>query len=141
MVVTVLRRLDASPDPNLARMGRGGTAISSGHAVRGFPLWLRVLPLDYNLYIYSLRDRRGSPGKYLDRGRRYRNNTSESRKEVKCKSFNLCQFSTVPFRVLVRKRIGEPRPKVRYLLSAIMYYRTRNLLDRRTNQLTFSTNL
>ena len=31
--------------------------------------------------------------------------------------------------------------RVRYLLSATMYYRTLNLLDRRTNRLTFSTNL
>ena len=31
--------------------------------------------------------------------------------------------------------------RVRYLLSATMYYRTLNLLDRQTNQLTFSTNL
>ena len=30
--------------------------------------------------------------------------------------------------------------RVRYLLSATMYYRTLNLLDHRTNQLTFSTN-
>ena len=30
---------------------------------------------------------------------------------------------------------------VRYLLSATMYYRPLNLLDRRTNQLTCSTNL
>ena len=31
--------------------------------------------------------------------------------------------------------------EVRYLLSATMYYRSLSLLDRRTNQLTFSTNL
>ena len=31
--------------------------------------------------------------------------------------------------------------RVRYLLSATMYYRLLNLLDRRTNQLTCSTNL
>ena len=104
MVVTVLRRLDAPPDPGLTCSYIGGYGVrpfSQSHAVRGFPLWLRVRPLDY-AHVFPA-DRRGSPGKYLERGRRYSNTSSESRKEVEFKGFHLCQFSKVPFRVLVSK--------------------------------------
>ena len=107
MVVTVLRRLDAPPDPGLTC--RGGTEC--GHFLSHMPLGdspCGCLCVHWTTLTYSLQDRRGSPGKYLERGRRYSNTSSKSIKEFIC--VNSQQF---PSEHLSARKRGEPRPTSR----------------------------